>query len=304
MPRASSTARWRRKRQPGSAFKPFVYLTALERGLTPDTVREDKPIAIKGWKPENYGHEYFGPVTLTPGAGAFAQHRVGAARRWNSARPRWCKTAHRLGIASKLEANASIALGTSEVSLLELVTAYAPFANGGNAVVPHVVERVRTLDGKTLYARAPERLGRVIEPRYVAMMNEMMRETLHHRHRPQGRAAGLAGRRQDRHLAGFPRRLVRRLHRPPRHRGLARQRRRLADQEGDRRRPAGRGLEPVHEGGASGRAAEDVPMAGNAPAPPAVVPGVAVTGASARQAPAAGNGLDGWFGAAVFSSVI
>ena len=58
------------KRQPGSAFKPFVYLTALERGLTPDTVRDDKPIAVKGWQPENYSHEYFGPVTLTQGAGA------------------------------------------------------------------------------------------------------------------------------------------------------------------------------------------------------------------------------------------
>ena len=53
------------KRQPGSAFKPFVYLTAIERGLTPDTVREDKPIAVKGWQPENYSREYFGPVTLT-----------------------------------------------------------------------------------------------------------------------------------------------------------------------------------------------------------------------------------------------
>ncbi len=53
------------KRQPGSAFKPFVYLTALEHGLTPDTVREDKPIKVKGWQPENYSHEYFGPVTLS-----------------------------------------------------------------------------------------------------------------------------------------------------------------------------------------------------------------------------------------------
>src|SRR5208282_4127315 len=53
------------RRQPGSAFKPFVYLTALEHGLTPDTVREDSPIAVRGWKPENYEHEYMGPVTLT-----------------------------------------------------------------------------------------------------------------------------------------------------------------------------------------------------------------------------------------------
>ena len=67
------------KRQPGSAFKPFVYLTALERGLTPDTVREDKPIALKGWKPENYSREYYGPVTLTQALAHVAQHRVGAA---------------------------------------------------------------------------------------------------------------------------------------------------------------------------------------------------------------------------------
>ena len=86
--------------------------------------------------------------------------------------------AYRLGISSKLEPNASIALGTSEVSVLELVTAYVPFANGGNAVVPHVVENVRTVDGRTVYARPPGMLGRVVEPRMVAMMNQMMRETL------------------------------------------------------------------------------------------------------------------------------
>ena len=67
------------KRQPGSAFKPFIYLTAIEHGLTPDSVREDRPINVKGWQPENYSHEYFGPVTLTQGAGAFAQHRFGTA---------------------------------------------------------------------------------------------------------------------------------------------------------------------------------------------------------------------------------
>src|SRR5712691_10723425 len=165
------------KRQPGSAFKPFVYLTALERGLTPDTVRDDKPINVKGWKPENYSHEYFGPVTLTQGL-AMSLNTVAVRLTLEFGPVAVAKTAYRLGIASKLEANPSLALGTSEVSLIELVTAYAPFANGGDAVLAHVVERVRTHAGKMLFERAPQNLGRIIEPRTVAMMNAMMRETL------------------------------------------------------------------------------------------------------------------------------
>jgi penicillin-binding protein 1A len=165
------------KRQPGSAFKPFVYLTALEHGLTPDTIRDDRPIELKNWRPENYGHEYFGPVTLTQ-ALAQSLNTVSVRLTLEFGPTAVVRTAHRLGIASKLEPNASIALGTSEVSVLELVSAYAPFANGGNAVMPHVVERIRTLHGKTLYARNAPALGRVVDPRYVAMMNAMMRETL------------------------------------------------------------------------------------------------------------------------------
>ena len=165
------------KRQPGSAFKPFVYLTALEHGLTPDTVREDRPIEVKGWRPENYGHEYFGPVTLTQ-ALAKSLNTVSVRLTLEFGPAAVVRTAHRLGIASKLEPNASIALGTSEVSVLELVSAYAPFANGGNAVMPHVVERIRTAHGKVLYARSTQALGRVVDPHYVAMMNAMMRETL------------------------------------------------------------------------------------------------------------------------------
>ena len=88
------------------------------------------------------------------------------------------RTAYRLGISSLLEPNASIALGTSEVSPLELVSAYAPFANGGFAVSPHVIERVRSADGKILYARATQALGRIVDARYVAMMNTMLHETL------------------------------------------------------------------------------------------------------------------------------
>src|SRR3954466_9067225 len=166
------------KRQPGSAFKPFVYLTAIEAGLTPETIRQDAPLDVKGWKPENYSHEYFGAVTLTQ-ALAMSLNTV-AVRLGLEVGPRnVARTAYRLGISSKLDANASIALGTSEVSLTELVGAYAPFANGGRGVAPHVVNKIRTAEGnRLLYARAPDQLGQAIEPRHVAMMNIMMQETL------------------------------------------------------------------------------------------------------------------------------
>jgi penicillin-binding protein 1A len=165
------------KRQPGSAFKPFVYLTALERGLTPDSVREDRPLDVKGWRPENYNHEYFGPVTLTK-ALALSLNTVAVRLTLELGPQSVVRTAHRLGIASKLEPNASIALGTSEVSLIEMVAAFAPFANGGVAVVPHVVERGRTREGKPLYEASDVTLGRVVEERIVGMMNSMMAETL------------------------------------------------------------------------------------------------------------------------------
>jgi penicillin-binding protein 1A len=165
------------RRQPGSAFKPFVYLTALERGLTPDTVRDDRPIDVKGWRPENYTREYFGPVSLTR-ALAHSLNTVSVRLTLEVGPKAVVRTAHRLGIASPLVANASIALGTSEVSVIELVSAFAPFANGGMAVTPRVVERVRTLDGKSLYRRSAAALGRIVDERHVAMINAMLRQTL------------------------------------------------------------------------------------------------------------------------------
>ncbi|CCE03639.1 penicillin-binding protein 1A [Bradyrhizobium sp. STM 3809] len=165
------------KRQPGSAFKPFVYLTAIEQGLTPETVRQDAPLDLKGWRPENYTKEYFGPVTLTQ-ALAMSLNTVAVRVGLEVGPKNVVRTAHRLGIASKLDPNPSIALGTSEVSMIELVGAYAPFSNGGLAVSPHVVTRIKTLDGKLLYMRQAEQPAQVIEPRNVAMMNQMMQETL------------------------------------------------------------------------------------------------------------------------------
>ncbi|KRQ09887.1 transglycosylase domain-containing protein [Bradyrhizobium manausense] len=195
------------KRQPGSSFKPFVYLTAMEQGLTPDTIRQDAPIEVKGWRPENYTHEYFGPVTLTQ-ALAMSLNTVAIRLGLEVGPKNVVRTAHRLGIASKLEPNASIALGTSEVSVVELVGAYAPFANGGFAATPHVVTRIRTLDGKLLYMRQPDEHNQVIEPRYVGMMNSMMRETLisgtaKKAEIPGWQAAGKTGTSQDYRDAWF-----------------------------------------------------------------------------------------------------
>jgi penicillin-binding protein 1A len=140
-------------------------------------VREDKPIDVKGWKPENYSHEYFGPVTLTK-ALALSLNTVSVRLTLEVGPQAVVRTAHRLGIASKLEPNASIALGTSEVSVMELVSAYVPFANGGIAVAPHVIDKVRTAGGKLIYKAHNPGLGRVIDERYAAMMNQMMQETL------------------------------------------------------------------------------------------------------------------------------
>jgi len=165
------------KRQPGSAFKPFVYLAALERGLTPDTVREDAPLSIKGWRPENYSREYFGHVTLTQ-ALAMSLNTV-AVRVGMEVGPRQvAKTAQRLGIHSALRADASIALGTSEVSPMELASAYVPFANGGTGVVTHAILEVRETSGKLIYKREPRDLGPVADANAIGALNRMMRETL------------------------------------------------------------------------------------------------------------------------------
>ena len=189
------------KRQPGSSFKPFVYLAALEKGLTPDTVRDDAPITVKGWSPENYSREYFGPVTLTK-ALALSLNTVAVRLGLEVGPKAVVAVAHRLGVTSDLDPVPSIALGSSDVTPLEMVSAYAAFANGGIGVQPHVITRVRTAGGKQLYLRRNANFGRVIDPQYVAMMNEMMQETLligtaRKAELPGWQAAGKTGTSQD-----------------------------------------------------------------------------------------------------------
>lgn len=163
------------RRQPGSAFKPFVYLTAMEQGLTPLTVREDGPVNYKGWNPQNFSRQYSGPVELRT-ALALSLNSIAAKLILEVGPKNVVQTAQRLGINSPLQPVPSLALGTSDVSPLELVAAYAAFANGGYGVIPYIVNKVNGANGKVLYKRPPEsgRLGRVMSPEAQAKMVDMM----------------------------------------------------------------------------------------------------------------------------------
>jgi penicillin-binding protein 1A len=181
-------------RQPGSAFKPFVYLTALEHGHTPDETVNDGPVDIHGWRPENYEGRFKGEIPLIQ---AFAQssNSVAAQLTAELGPKEVARTAHRLGITSPLSEFASLALGTSGVTALELTGAYAPFANGGNAAQPFGVLKVRTRSGKVLYRRKPSNAGAVMSVHDNMQMTRLMQEVT-------ATGTGRAGRLEDRPTAG------------------------------------------------------------------------------------------------------
>ena len=165
------------ERQPGSAFKPFVYLTAFEHGYKPSSMEVDEPVKFGSWSPENYKHKYLGSVSLEQ---AFAQsiNTVAAKLAVTLGPANVAETAQRLGIASPLGHDASLALGTSEVTPLELTAAFVPFANGGNLVAPYVVKRVTTRSGKVLYERKGDGLGQVVSNEALGEMNQLFRAVL------------------------------------------------------------------------------------------------------------------------------
>jgi penicillin-binding protein 1A len=167
----------RARRQPGSAFKPFVYLVALESGLTPESVVQDLPILGKGWSPSNYDGRYRGAVTLRE-ALAHSINTVAVRLNMKLGPRNTAAAARRLGIRSDLRPDATLALGTSEVTLTELAGAYGAFASGGRLVEPHIVKRVRTSSGRVLYRRPPESARVVVAPRHVGALNDMLNAAL------------------------------------------------------------------------------------------------------------------------------
>nr|ADM95041.1 membrane carboxypeptidase [uncultured Atribacterota bacterium] len=137
-------------RQPGSAFKPFVYLTALEKGISPSLIIEDAPIVYEnGWSPKNYENEFRGPITLRE-AFEDSVNVVGVKLLEKVGVKEVIQNAYKAGIESNLRPDLSLALGTSEVTPLEMATAYATIANLGIYVKPFAIIKVEDQNGKIL----------------------------------------------------------------------------------------------------------------------------------------------------------
>lgn len=169
---------FRAKRQPGSAFKPFVYAAAIQNGIGPAAMVDDVPIEIdlsgRIWRPANYDDSYQGRITLRKAlmhSSNAATVRVSRAIGERNV----VLAAQRQGIRSALAPVPSIALGAVEVTPLELVTAYAAFANGGMRVAPRLVQRIEAPDGTVLWSSEVEQLDRVLDARDAYEVTSMLR---------------------------------------------------------------------------------------------------------------------------------
>ena len=193
-------------RQPGSAFKPFVYLAALESGLSPWETRDDVAVDINGYRPVNFGGKSYGTLTLAE-ALAHSVNTITVNLGQEVGMAKVVAAAKRVGITSPLEANASLALGTSEVTPLELTAAYAAFANGGSRVHPYMVTEV-DIGNRPVYVRNPALPERIIAASVDRDLTAMLYgvvaggtggyASLHGRE-----AAGKTGTTQDSHDAWF-----------------------------------------------------------------------------------------------------
>jgi penicillin-binding protein 1A len=160
-------------RQPGSSFKLFVYLAAFEAGFSPSDIVEDKPVTIDGWSPRNAGGKYYGAVSLRE-AVARSLNSVAASVAEQVGRDRVTAVARRLGITSEIGSDPALALGAYEVTLLEMTAAYATMANEGVGVWPYGIQEIRDGEGRILFRRSGGGPGRVVEPQYVAAINDVL----------------------------------------------------------------------------------------------------------------------------------
>lgn len=165
------------ERQPGSSFKAFVYAAALETGFTPGTVRIDQPTDIGGWQPENYTRRFRGPITIRE-ALKLSINTVAAQVGAEIGPPRVVDLAKRFGISTNLRSTYSIALGASEVTLIDLTGAYMVFANEGVRKPPFLIQSIRNTGGDELYTRRDIPPTRVYAASYARQMNGMLSDVI------------------------------------------------------------------------------------------------------------------------------
>jgi penicillin-binding protein 1A len=168
------------QRQAGSSFKPFVYLTAMEQGRTPDMPVVDEPVTIGNWTPRNYTGRYLGPITLQI-ALAQSVNTVAAKLASEVGTANVAETARRLGITGRIQTDPSMALGAVEVTPVQMAQSFAAFANGGFKTQAYGIERIRTATGgRLLYDRGVERQPRspVIGSPALQYMNQMLRQVV------------------------------------------------------------------------------------------------------------------------------
>lgn len=160
------------RRQPGSAFKAFVYASAFEAGLGPDDRREDAPVRVGDWSPQNYNDEYRGWMSLRE---AFARSSNAVAVRVaeETGRGHVARLAERFGIESQLRIDRSLALGAYEVTPVEMATAYLPFANGGYGGRAFGIERIETRTGEVIYEAQPQ-MRPVLDLRNYGRMRDLL----------------------------------------------------------------------------------------------------------------------------------
>ena len=161
------------RRQPGSSFKPFVFAAALEKGLSPYDVRNDKPLTIGKWRPENYGGGYLGPMTLSE-ALTRSTNTVAAALAQETGEERVIEIAQDAGITTSLEPFPSLALGSQEVTLWEITRAFGTFQSGGKRLDPYLIMKMEDSRGTPLYERPEFEREQVLDPLYAKEMNAMM----------------------------------------------------------------------------------------------------------------------------------
>ena len=153
------------RRQPGSAFKPIVYATALERGFGPDTVLVDEPISLTGagrnrtWEPKNFDNRFYGPTTLRDGL-VHSRNIIAIKLLQETGINRVINMSRNLGIQSKIKPDLTLALGSSGISLLEMTSAYSAFANHGRYIPPIFIEKIIDRHGRILEKNSPARYNR------------------------------------------------------------------------------------------------------------------------------------------------